>query len=385
MIVCINCNAETKAKMDSVLKKGHYKDYSELMAVAVDNLWMLEREVAEKGALVIGEGLATSLIPSVSALAEKFKPASIEKLVATPSSQINSAIVPFAPVEPYSVHIPKLFLAEGLDKLSCATVEVPLSENTLETFTLDRWLFGQYNKLLPAKANCRALVRLTAGQENGVPMDTTVTMITEAAALLGDYLANHDRLHKIGRDDTLATAFPRSDPDAEKSRCRYANQFVGSVNSQNVLSGLLCDYRLAGLTSEYKPRLLPTEQAINLARLTNPILDVCQNRPTQKFSSEEIIFLLDHIHSFVPVEAFAFHTLIQAITDGADTPDKLDETLQVLVPTDSKRSLSPSFLTSQRSGALSRMTDLRLITRARKGVRVLYAVTEQAQSFMDSK
>jgi hypothetical protein len=154
------------------------------------------------------------------------------------------------------------------------------------------------------------------------------------------------------------------------------------ANSQNVLSGLLWDYRLAGLASGNEPLLLPTKQAIQLAKLTNPILDGCQAEPTQKFSVEETEFLLEHIRAFVPVESFAFRTLLQAIADGADTPDKLDETLRALVPNDSSRSLSPSFLTSQRSGALSRMADLGLIVRVRRGVKVSYTITEAGKEFM---
>ena len=198
-------------------------------------------------------------------------------------------------------------------------------------------------------------------------------------------MADHDRRHQITRDDSLAVAFPRSGPDSEKSRTRYANQFVGSVNSQGILSGLLCDYRMAALTPGAVTRLMPTEPAIQFAMLANPVLDCSQVDPAQKFSPEESSFLLKHIRAHVPVEAFAFKTLIEAIAEGAITPDKLDETLRVHVPTETNRSLSPSFLTSQRSGALSRMADLGLITRERKGVRVSYIITEQGQRFMESK
>ncbi len=364
MIVCINCNAATKATMDSLLYEGHYRDYSELIEIAVENLRILNREVSEKGDLVIGQDSAPRYVPGGLPLAEG-------------AMQINDR-----KRKPVTVGIPELFLSRGLDELSVVTIEATPTEYTEKIFTLDRWLFGQYNKLLPAKVNCRALVRLTAGKENGVPLDTAAAQIAEAAALLGDYMADHDRRHQIGRDDALATAFPRSGHDAEKSRVRYANQFIGSVNTQNALSGLLWDYHLAGLASENGLFLLPTEQAIQLSRLKNPILDDCQTGPAQKFSEEERAFLLEHIRSSVPVEAFAFITLIQAIINGADTPNKLNEALHELVPSDSNRALSPSFLTSQRSGALSRMSDLCLIARVRRGVKVTYTITQDGEAFL---
>ncbi len=385
MIICIKCNAETKAKMDSLLRDDHYRDYSELMAIAIENLCILNREVGEKWALVIGEDSTHSSMPVASPRAERVKPVNAKKPAFSPSRPSKAASAPPKYTTPAPVLIPELFQSEGLDRLTSSIVEVPLTEKTAGIFTLDRWIFGQFNKLLPAKANCRALLRLAAGQENGVPLDSAAARIAEAAALLGDYLVEYDRRHRIGRDDALATAFPRSGLDAEKSRVRYANQFVGSVNSQNALSGLMWDYRMAGLASGNDPRLLPTEQAIHLARLTNPILDGYQTDPAQKFSPEEMAFLLEHIRSFVPMEAYAFRTLIQAIADGADTPEKLDEAMRPFVPTDSNRSLSPSFLTSQRSGALSRMADLSLIIRKRKGVRVSYILTEQGHRFIESK
>lgn len=382
MIVCINCNAKTKAKMDGLLDNDHYRDYSELIAVAVDNLWMMEQEVAEKGALVIGECPAPPVAPAASPPVERAKPLNPGKATPATALQPKAPKATPAPVVPDPVQIPKLFLADGLDGLSATTAEIPSAGEPNETFTLDRWLFGQYNKLLPVKANCRALLRVAAEHPEGVPLKDIAPRIGEAAALLGDYLAEHDRRHQIARDDSLATAFPRSGPEAEKGRSRYANQFVGSVNSQGVLSGLLWDYRLAALAPGAGARLMPTEPALQFARLTNPVLDGCQTDPAQKFSPEEVTFLLDHIRAYVPVEAFAFRTLIQAIAEGAITPDKLDEALRVYVPAETNRSLSPSFLTSQRSGALSRMADLGLIARERKGVRVSYTITPEGEAFV---
>jgi len=376
MIICINCNTETKKKMDGLIGKKAYKDYGELLSVAVENLWIMEREISQKGAMIFGE--------DSHLFVNKDKPIITEKQ-ASESFDVKRMEYPlFTPAAHEPAHIPIMFLAGGLNDVSCESVDIPPADNANGSFTLDRWLFGQYNKLLPVKANCRALAYLTSRHGNVLPLDITAAKISDAAMLLGDFLADHDRRHKIGRDDTLATAFPRSGPHAGKSLARYANQFIGSVNSQNVLSGLLWDYRLVGLTPGNGPNLLPTKQAVHLAQLTNPILDACQTEPAQKFSSEEVAFILEHIRSSVPVEAFTFRTLIRAIGDGANTPDRLDEALTDLLPIDAGRSLSPSFLTSQRSGALSRMADLGLISRVRNGVKVSYHLTQASEAFMSS-
>ncbi len=370
--------------MDSLLAGDNYSNYSELVAMAVESLWMLEREVSKKGGLVIGEYSLRPVPLASSPPAERAKPPNPGGNATVPGVQTKSLKAAPKATMSAPIHIPQLFLSDGLDSLSATTSELSLNAHPDQAFTLDRWLFGQFNKLLPIKANCRALLRIAAEHLDGIPLGDIAPRIGEAAALLGDWLADHDRRHQIGRDDSLATAFPRSGTDAEKSRARYANQFVGSVNSQGVLSGLLWDYRLAALAPGAGARLMPTEPALQFARLTNPILDGCQTDPAQKFSPEEVSFLLDHIRAHVPVEAFAFRTLVQAIADGAITPDKLNEALRAHVPAETNRSLSPSFLTSQRSGALSRMADLGLIARERRGVRVSYIVTEQGQRLIES-
>ena len=384
MIVCFHCSTETKEQMDELLTKDNYRDYSELIAVAVGNLWMLDREIAAKGTIVIGE---SATLPSRTASTQQVK----EQVTRPPSRSTASSkryrrsttTIPTEPQRP--LEIPDLFLRDGLEDLFPQTIDIQPAETIAdEVFTVDSWIFGQYNKLLPVKASCRALLRITAKRDHGASINEVAQGIAEDAAQLGDYLANHDIRHQIGRDESLATAFPRTGHDAEKGRIRYANQFVGYVNSLGRLSSLPHEYRLVGLAPGNEALLLLTKQGMEFARLENPILDSCQSDPTQKFSPEEIDFLLEHIRCSIPVERYAFFILLKAIADGANNPDKLAERIRAFMPTESTRSLKPSFITSQRSGALSRMSDLGLIERIRNGVRVSYVVTEQGKQFIES-
>ena len=56
---------------------------------------------------------------------------------------------------------------------------------------VDRWIFGQHNKLLPVKANLRALANLLRSESNsaGLPLDRASTEIAAAAVGLGDLVA----------------------------------------------------------------------------------------------------------------------------------------------------------------------------------------------------
>lgn len=382
MILCFKCSQELKKKLDSILNNGQYKDYSELIEIAISNLWVLEQEVTRKGHHMIENNGPLSSAIGPDSKSERGKKASPRKQVLHPRTQ-GMVIPPEHSSIDQPPRIPDVFLFHERDNLHINTLEPQCEKlDTEKIFTLDRWLFGQYNKLLPAKASCRALAYMAPTYEKGVPLVVAGSEIARAAMELGDWLRSHDYQNNIGRDDALSTAFPQSGAESEKSRVRYANQFVGSVNFHGQLSGLLSDYRLAALSTIDPPGLLLTEPGLAFAKLSNPVIDGMQGELTRKFSSEESSFLLEHIRQFVPVEDFTFRTLLKAVLGGTDTPDKLGKALLSLVPSDSNRSLSNSFLASQRSGALSRMADIGLIMRIRQGVRVTYAITDLGRDYV---
>ena len=68
--------------------------------------------------------------------------------------------------------------------------------------------------------------------------------------------------------------------------------------------------------------------------------------------------------------------------NGQISPEQIDAALKSYLDEDRAGDLSQSFLASQRSGAVSRMSDLGLIERRREGVRVSYAATADGQAFL---
>jgi hypothetical protein len=63
-------------------------------------------------------------------------------------------------------------------------------------------------------------------------------------------------------------------------------------------------------------------------------------------------------------------------------PEQLDAALREFVSQERRDDLKPAFLSSQRSGAISRMSDLGLVSRVRDGVKVSYALTGQAEDYL---
>jgi len=402
MIICFECSHDTKETLDKFLEGGEYKDYSEVISVAIRNLMVLQTQIRETGALVIdGKKQRSSEIPNTlleTTLVERqnnqtnrntrmIRATASKKAERKQESNGSKSTTPSPSEERQSsssqaIQIPSIFLLGGAKDVQLHIASPPGDTWIMgQPVPLDRWLFGQYNKLLPAKANCRALVHLLTAHPNGVPLSVAAPQIAEQAVVLGDYLARHDIQHKTGRDNALATAFPTTGDNADKGRQRYANQFVASVNTNSQLSGLLIDLKLINYTKRRDPLLQLTEIGWRFAGLHNPVLDGNKDMQAQKFSEEEISLLCEHIATAVPAEDFAYRAILTEITGGANTPETLDTALQNYAP--QTRDLSPSFLSSQRSGAVSRMSDLDLVARAREGVRVVYTITPKGQQYAE--
>lgn len=385
MIICFNCSPETKKLLDSLLETGQYIDYAEVISIAVANQVILQGQIRDRGALVISENGA-SVTELVNLPPQSGRETAENLGVMSNSSKVKKSNLKSALIK-QDIEIPTIFHLNGLD-----VKNVPASVTTLpsdfwikgQIVPLDRWLFGQYNKLLPAKVNCRALAHCMREEPKGVLLDEAISKIAEQAVVLGDYLNRHDEQNEVGRDDALSIAFPSTSNKDDKGRVRYANQFIASVNKLGQVSGLLIDLKLINSKGGKKPRLLLTDIGWQFASLQNPILDGNQESPTKKFTNEEVSLLLDHIAQNVPVEDFAYRAILMAISEGANSPDRIDESLQKYVPRDTDRNLSDSFLSSQRSGAISRMADLELVERVRDGVRVSYIITDRGQHYLET-
>ena len=381
MIICFECNKETKKLLDSFMGEGDYEDYGEIISVAVKNLEMIQAAVGAKGSLVIASQ-DESPANRVSRAADRPPPR-----VAVKRSIGKTATAKIAESATSSVSsVPELFkrpadecgtpdLMQLPDDLWVKGVDVPLN----------RWLFAMYNKLLPAKANCRALCNLAESSGNGVELETAIGKIANEALLLGDYLLTWDSKLSLNRDSSLATAFPTSTRDVDKSVSRYGNQFVANLNKYGKLSGLLFALKLINYRRIKGSTLIHlTEPGWRFARMENPVLDGADLCGSMRFSDNEMDFLLEHIANCVPAEDSAYREILRLVQDEVNTPDAIDQVLQSTVSDEDKERVSSSYLVSQRSGAVSRMSDLDLIRRVRNGVAITYEATPRGANYLAS-
>jgi len=353
MIICIDVSQRTKDSLEKLLQTGGYRDYSEAVEVAIANQLLLQNHVPER-----------PLRPNAAA---EITSAEHSGEQGDGNGLPNQTVGTF--------HVPTLFSV--LNPARGASNFAPYPTDNFSPgadIAVDRWIFGQHNKLLPLKATCRALARLTAsGSPGSLALSKTAAEIASEAVKLGDYLKHLDESSGVHRDDSLSFAFPFSkSPNGDKSRLRYANQFVASFTTQGNLTGLPIEFKLANRDQSRNPQILLTEAGWLFAGLPNPILDGPKNGRQSKFSNDEIQFLLQHIRTRVPAEAFAYTVIFNALTEGANTPGTLDDALQEYLPQRDAKPFTRAFLTTQRAGVVSRMIDLGLIRRVRDGITVTY-------------
>lgn len=367
IVICVELSERSKTELDQLVAQGNYKNYSEAASVAIANQVILQRRAAGSGAFVLGPESVDPSSPRETKPPMASSPTPLSKrLVAVPQGFTLSVA---AECQSEPAELPDDVFSRG-SKVS-----------------VDRWFFGQHNKLLPVKASCRALAVLLVERPLGISISDAGPRIAKDAAELGDYLRQLDARSGATREDALATAFPDTGDDSDRSRLRYANQFIANSTSQNQLSGLLVDLKLINRLRAKEPLLLLTEPGLRFAKLSNPILDEPMNSnglPRPRFSEDEIGFLLSHIRDQVPVEDFAFRTILSSLKASVNTPEALDDMLGASLPS-GKKKVSDAFVTTQRSGVIARMSDLDLILRRRQGIRVKYEATSRGLAYLNGK
>lgn len=440
MIVCIEVTQRTKDELDRLLALGGYRDYSEAVAVAIANQMLLHsREPASTENSADVETTAAAGIhevaaePSESTTSAGVRPRARRERYNFPqpldeeesrdlaiavgwrkgssilmdSGKIIGCVAHTEDVEDFLKarkakwdllarkasykpdHVPDVFRAPARDASGIKSAPTP--NDTFvpgQEVPIDRWIFGQHNKLLTTKATCRALAHLMlrdSSSRDGVPLENAASEIAFEAGMLGSYLRHIDRTFGIHRDDALAFAFPYSDSrSGDKSRLRYANQFVASLSNNGLLTGLPVELKLVNRDHSRTPRLLLTEAGWQFAQLPNPILDAAQPTASPRFSEEEVKFFIQHIKANVPAEDFAFRRVLEAVAEGATKPDSLDDSLDKFLPKRADKPYTRAFLTTQRAGVVSRLIDLGLMQRVRDGINVTYSLTEKGSEYLVS-
>jgi len=361
MLVTIRVTSQLKESVDQLVQTGHYPDFNTAAVVALENLVVTEQEHAS---------------PNENPSARVPKPRATQYAV-----EQATAITPASDEGDTRV---SCFLWSGTPQKAKELVHdfPPDRFARGDKVPVERWLFGQQNRLLPLKVNARLLLAQIAAFKIQPLLNEVADEVSALAADATTALQRIDQQRDHKKEDLLATGLPA--PDSDKSKQRYADQFIASENSAGELSGMLIDWKLATVERKKgKTYLYPTPACAEFADLANPLLDVTTIPPViTKFSEDELSWMLRHLAEYVHIESFAFAILLKGIQAGANDPTSLDAHLrQSGALADNKRT-SDEFVSTQRAGALSRMADLDLVRRIRNGVRITYATTPRGETWL---
>lgn len=395
MIVSFRCSPKLKQQIDALIAAGLYPDFSTFCTVALENQLLLEESHGvARGKDVAGRPLEQTDQTSKRAKKGKngraqdkrralFSVPGPSTLSATEKDHGNTAdnhrieIISPSPI-PLELNLARL---DDRPPFPLPSTFTDMFQDD-QIIPIDRWLFGQYNRLLPAKVSIRGLAVVSNEGKDALLLESVAPRIAEVAAKFGDYLRSLDRRFANHRDDALATAFPDASAEGQKGRVRYQNHFVG-YTAKGEQGGMLVGLKLAVIqVIRNKPHILPTIVGWDFARLANPVLDAPVSQTLPRLSSEEIAFLLRHIKEHVPTELFAYRAVLSLISEGKGTPESVNQGLARYLSPGKKLEEEQDFISTQKNGVLGRMSDLGLVNRERQGTRITYHITPEGEKFL---
>lgn len=272
---------------------------------------------------------------------------------------------------------PKKAKAAGIDldllkapSKACMLLAPPIQENLA-----GKILWGQYYRFLPAKVGARVLANISMGS-----FPKLVDFLDTAVAVgvhLQKQLSKLDKSSKKQFGERLSASFPTSH---EKSTKRFANQYMLYLRTSDMrLVGMMADLKLVNVKIEEGEivRVGLTKFGLQFAQIQNPVLDSNASEP---LSPEERSFLLEHISKNLPVELEHMTTVLQTLKENKRGRDELNSVLKDYYEKYHRGSeWSDAVVNTMRSGLLSRMNELGLVRREKRGKNVYYHITSMGK------
>lgn len=317
-----------------LISKGKYPSLSDFLLTAAENQLTLEKTSVDDVIEISSEGVS---IHSVN--------------------NINYAEMPFPLAD-----IP--------------TMDFPTVKQGMEVW--EDWIWGQINRFLPIKFAARYLAVSIAESKDFPTIESFSVDASERARAFGLYLKNQDEIIGKNRDERLSTGFPIG-KKIEGSLDRYRSQFIGFQKQDESITGALFDLSFANLkiSDQGLSKIGLTNQGKRFAKLTNSVID--SNNYEVSLSETEKDFVIKHILSYVPGEVSLFTIMLQLLDKGIDRREDLNRELSGIL---NKSGWSDGLISTYRSGAISRMYELGLISKDRKGLEVSYKLTISGLNFL---
>jgi hypothetical protein len=233
---------------------------------------------------------------------------------------------------------------------------------------------------LPVKVVTRVAANLLV--EHGtelLPLSELQETAADAARELGKMLQRSDVAMGRKRGAILSAALPVG-REQEKAKRRFETQFVGYI-VKNRMEGAAPTLKFVEVRRDTNgsTSIGLTDFGLKFATISNPVLDGTTFETP--LSEEEGEFLLRHISNELPEEAKMMQYILTKIREGVDTPEALNKGLGTDFLNDGWQD---NEIIAMRSGLVSRLSELGLLTRQKEGVNVTYALTTRGEEYLTS-
>jgi len=242
-------------------------------------------------------------------------------------------------------------------------------------------LWGQYNRVFPAKLSLRCLSNLLREGDDWTDLPSFREKASVRAREFGVALDAVDLHRGNKRGEKLSTGLPVGEKDPVAALARFMNQFIGYLTKDDRIEGMLGALRYVNLVKgpDSDERIGITEKGLEFARMENPVLD--RGKYDSTLSQEETERYLDHIFDELPEEGRLSLYVLKAIEEGANNPDALSVRIRRFVG----GHRTDAVIDTMRSGSLGRLGELGLVDRQREGTSVRYAVTVRGGEVLASR
>jgi len=316
-------------RINSIISRGTYENLSQFAVTAFQNQLLLEETSKE----ILTDFVGTSTFETKSAIEQ-------------PKNETSSPVsISFVPDLIKTVSPPD-------------NAKIP-----------NECLWGQYNRIFPIKITLRVLANLLKENEK-IELNILQSRAVQIAREIGLVLRKEDKKNRRKYGDMLSSALPVG-RNVIKTEKRFISHFVGYCTRAGRIEGAPGALKLLNLFEENDGscRVGITQSGLGFAAIPNPILD--EENYNRTLSKEESSFYIKTVFDNLKREADLTLAVLNAVQGNKSSPSDLNNAI-----THFSRGWSQAMINTIRAGAISRLQELGLLCRQRKGTRVIYSLTE---------
>ncbi len=240
---------------------------------------------------------------------------------------------------------------------------------------LDKPIWGQYNRIFPAKLGLRVLANMLDNVDM-LDLKNFEDKATMVAQHYFEVLKEYDE--EKGR--ILGNNFTAGLPEkGEKSEHRFQAQY---------LEGFLKELKFVKIeVIDGKRKIGITDAGYKFAILENPIIDLQDFNYT--LSEHEIEFFLKHISENLKGEESHIKALLNALNSGINIPDSLKLKMKLYyenLPRENwftrEGKIENAVANTMKSGLISRLYEMKLIDKKKNGRNVTYFLNDKGMELL---